>query len=143
MSIAVKICGLKTRETLEAAVQAGAGATPPSVRRVGGFVYYVSVTGITGGKSAAQAEIRRALDSVRQHTTLPVAVGFGIRTPEQAAEFATIADAAVVGSAIVETIAGSLDEADTRLVSRVAEQITALAAAVHGARGQTRAGART
>lgn len=112
----------------------------------GGFVYYVSVTGITGGKSAAEAEIRRALDSVRQHTTLPVAVGFGIRTPEQAAEVATIADAAVVGSAIVDTIAGSLSEAgdaEPGLVGRVAGQIETLAAAVHGARGQTRAGSKT
>jgi tryptophan synthase alpha chain len=113
------------------------------LKDAGGFVYYVCVTGITGGKSAAGAEIRRALDSVRQHTTLPVAVGFGIRTPEQAAEVATIADAAVVGSAIVDTIAGSLDDAGRQLVGRVAEQIAALAAAVHGARGNAEAGAKT
>ena len=105
----------------------------------GGFVYHVSVTGITGGKSAAEDEISRALDSVRRHTTLPVAVGFGIRKPEQAAKVARIADAAVVGSAIVETIAGSLgDKGEARpgLVDRVTEQVKALAAAVHGARGQ-------
>ena len=108
------------------------------LKDAGGFVYYVSVTGITGGKSAAGAEIRNALDSVRQHTTLPVAVGFGIRTPEQAAEVARIADAAVVGSAIVDTIAGALNragKAKTGLVGQVAEQVAALASAVHGARG--------
>ena len=116
------------------------------LKDAGGFVYYVCVTGITGGKSAAGAEIRRALDSVRQHTTLPVAVGFGIRTPEQAAEVATIADAAVVGSAIVDTIAASLNEAgeaETGLVERVTKQVRVLAAAVHGARGQTEAGSKT
>ncbi|MCZ6860255.1 MAG: tryptophan synthase subunit alpha [Alphaproteobacteria bacterium] len=116
------------------------------LKDAGGFVYYVSVTGTTGVKSAAEAEIRNALDSVRQHTTLPVAVGFGIRTPEQAAVVARIADAAVVGSAIVDTIAASLKEAgggNAELVSRVAEQIKALAAAVHGARSQTKAGSKT
>ena len=112
---------------------------------IGGFVYYVSVTGITGGKSAAEAEIREALDSVRQHTTLPVAVGFGIRTPEQAARIARIADAAVVGSAIVDTIAGGLNEAGEAgagLVGQVARQVEALAQAVHGGRSQTRAGSK-
>lgn len=116
------------------------------LKDAGGFVYYVSVTGITGAKSPAEAEIHRALDSVRQHTTLPVAVGFGIRTPEQAAEVARIADAAVVGSAIVDTIAGSLNDAgdaEPGLVARVAGQIKALAAAVHGARRRTKAGSKT
>jgi len=120
-----------------------AGRLGTVLRDAGGFVYYVSVTGITGGKSAAGAEIRRALDSVRQHTTLPVAVGFGIRTPEQAAEVARNADAVVVGSAIVDTIAASLNANEADRVNHVAEQVGALAAAVHGARGQTRAGSKT
>ncbi len=120
-----------------------AGRLSTVLRDAGGFVYYVSVTGITGGKSAAGAEIRDALDSVRQHTTLPVAVGFGIRTLEQAAEVARNADAVVVGSAIVDTIAASLDANEADRVNCVAEQIGALAAAVRAARGQTRAGSKT
>ena len=70
-----------------------------------GFIYYVSVAGITGTKSAAQASIENAVARLRRKTTLPLAVGFGIRTPEQAAEAARTADAAVVGSALVGEIA--------------------------------------
>jgi tryptophan synthase alpha chain len=74
-----------------------------------GFVYYVSVTGITGTKSAAADEVAVAVDRLRRHTDLPIAVGFGIKTPDQAAAVARVADAAVVGSALVETVVQNLD----------------------------------
>ncbi len=71
----------------------------------GGFVYYVSVAGITGKQQAAQASIEEAVARIKAATDLPVAVGFGVRTPEQAAAIGKVADGVVVGSAIVELIA--------------------------------------
>jgi tryptophan synthase alpha chain len=79
------------------------------LEKASGFVYYVSITGITGTRSAALADVSAAVERLRRHTELPVAVGFGIRTPAQAAEIVGVADAAVVGSALVQTIADSLD----------------------------------
>lgn len=70
-------------------------------RHASGFVYQIAVKGITGSHSASLEELSAAVTRLREHTTLPVAIGFGIRTPEQAAEVATVADAVVVGSAIV------------------------------------------
>ncbi len=102
-----------------------------------GFVYYVSITGITGTASAATADIAAAYERIRSHTALPVAVGFGIKTPAQAASIAGIADAAVVGSALVNAIAGSLDDQD-RATSETAETVLGLvrelAAGVRGGR---------
>ena len=69
-----------------------------------GFLYYVSVAGITGKQQAAQDSIEAAVAKLKAHTDLPVAVGFGVRTPEQAADIARVADGVVVGSAIVEII---------------------------------------
>jgi len=96
-----------------------------------GFVYYVSVAGVTGTKSAASASVADAVARIRRHTDLPVAVGFGIRTPEQVGEVARIADAAVVGSAIVDVIA------DGSGVESVLEFVAALSAGV----GRPRSGA--
>ena len=79
------------------------------LERASGFVYYVSVTGITGTKSATDKEVTVAVERLRRHTDLPLAVGFGIRTAEQAAAVARVADAAVVGSALVTTVADNLD----------------------------------
>ena len=108
------------------------------LKGAGGFVYHVAVAGITGTKAAGIEELSDALAVVRRHTTLPLAVGFGIRTPEQSAAVARVADAAVVGTAIVERIAGGLG-ADGRagpgLIDGVAASVRALAEAVHGARG--------
>lgn len=70
-----------------------------------GFLYYVSVAGITGLQQAAQASIDEAVARLKAGTDLPVAVGFGVRTPEQAGVIAKVADGVVVGSAIVELIA--------------------------------------
>lgn len=82
---------------------------PRVLGRAAGFVYYVSVAGITGTVSAAVSDIERAVNRIRRTTDLPVGVGFGIRTPEQTAAIAAVADAAVVGSAIVDRIAADLD----------------------------------
>jgi len=78
---------------------------PAVLRNTSGFVYYVSILGITGTRSAADAEIKKAVERLKRHTELPVAVGFGIKTPEQAAAVAKVADAAVVGSALVSRVA--------------------------------------
>jgi tryptophan synthase alpha chain len=79
------------------------------LKNTSGFVYYVAITGVTGTKSADAEQVSHAVERLRQHTDLPIAVGFGIRTRDQVAEIARTADAAVVGSAIVSTIESSLD----------------------------------
>lgn len=78
---------------------------PRVLERSSGFVYYVSVAGVTGAGSATTEQITAAITRLRRHTTLPVSVGFGIRTPEQAATIARLADGVVVGSALVDKIA--------------------------------------
>ncbi len=78
---------------------------PQVLDGAGGFLYYVSVAGITGLQQAAQASIEGAVARLKAATDLPVAVGFGIRTPGQAASVARVADGVVVGSAIVELVA--------------------------------------
>jgi len=85
---------------------------PRVVENASGFVYFVSITGITGTKSAAAGDVAGHVGRIRKFTDLPVAVGFGIKTPEQAAEIAAVADAAVVGSALVAKITDNLDEND-------------------------------
>ncbi|MGB0747479.1 MAG: tryptophan synthase subunit alpha [Magnetospiraceae bacterium] len=84
---------------------------PAVVEHASGFLYYVSITGITGAASADTAAVAAALDRLRRHSDLPLAVGFGIKTPDQAAAFARLADAAVVGSALVNKVAENLDAA--------------------------------
>lgn len=83
---------------------------PAILNGASGFVYYVAVAGVTGGKSATADDIGKAVARIRRHTSLPVAVGFGIRTPEQAADIAARADGAVVGSAIVSLVEQGLDD---------------------------------
>ena len=85
-----------------------AGRLARVLERASGFVYYVSITGITGTRSAAQLDVRQAVSLIRQQTDLPIAVGFGIKTAAQVAQTAEIADAVVVGSAIVDRIAEGL-----------------------------------
>ena len=102
-----------------------------------GFVYYVSITGITGTRSPTAASLAAALPRLRRVTDLPVAIGFGVRTPEQAADAVRVADAAVVGSALMDTLAASLDEhgrAAPDTAERVLAQVRGLAAGVRGAR---------
>ena len=98
-----------------------------------GFVYYVAVAGVTGVKEAVAADVAPAVARVRAASGLPVAVGFGVKTPERAAEIARVADAVVVGSALVEEVAGAL-HANTSPVSRVLDKVRTLAQAVRGAR---------
>ncbi len=105
---------------------------PVVVRRTSGFVYYVSVAGVTGVKEADADAVAPAVERVRKASGLPVAVGFGIRTPERAAAVARVADAVVVGSALVDEIAAGL-AAHEAVTPRVLEAAARLAKAVRQA----------
>lgn len=110
---------------------------PAVLNHTAGFIYYVSIAGITGTKSADAEAVAQAVARLRRHSSLPVAVGFGIRTPEQAASVARIADAAVVGSALVDELAAHLDaagRAKPELVEAVLGRVRALAQGVRAAR---------
>ena len=109
---------------------------PTVLRRTSGFVYYVSVAGVTGVKEADAEAIRPALQRVKAASNLPVAVGFGIKTPERAAAVARIADAVVVGSVLVDEIAAAL-EAGEDAAPKVLARARGLAQAVRGARHET------
>jgi tryptophan synthase alpha chain len=104
-----------------------------------GFIYYVAIAGITGTRSADSAEVAAAVARLRRFTDLPIAVGFGIRNPEQAAAVARAADAAVVGSALVQRLSANVaadGQAMPTLVDAVVADIVALAAGVRRARLQ-------
>jgi len=110
---------------------------PRIVEHASGFLYYVAIAGITGTRSAESADVKSAVTRLRRFTRLPIAVGFGIRTPEQAAAVARAADAAVVGSALVQRLALNLDPDDTAkpgLVDAVLTDVRALAVGVRGVR---------
>ena len=83
---------------------------PVVLRNTSGFVYYVSVLGITGAKSAHHDQVHKAVNRLQRHTDLPVAVGFGLTTADDVRQITKSADAAVVGTAIVEQISNGLDE---------------------------------
>lgn len=103
-----------------------------------GFVYYVAITGITGTRSATSEHLSLAIPRIRKATDLPIAIGFGVRTPAQAAEASRIADAAVVASALIETLSQHLDEtghARPEAVATVLAQVRGLAAAVRQTQG--------
>ena len=102
-------------------------------RGTSGFVYYVSVAGVTGVKEAQAASVAPAVERVRKAANLPVAVGFGVKTPERAAEIARVADAVVAGSVFVDEVAGAL-AANEPVVPRVLAKVKALADAVKTAR---------
>lgn len=101
--------------------------------RTSGFVYYVSVAGVTGVKEAVAAQVAPNVERVRRASGLPVAVGFGIRTPERAAEIARVADAVVVGSALVDVVAEAV-EMNKDVTTEVLSKVRALAKAVQAAR---------
>ena len=110
---------------------------PQVLTNTSGFVYYVSIAGITGTRSAASGQVAEAVARLKRHTDLPIAVGFGIKTPEQAREIAAAADAAVVGSALVDTVKAHLDEqgrAKPDLVEALLGFVRTLADGVRGAR---------
>ncbi len=109
-----------------------AARLPTALAKASGFVYYVSITGITGTASASEDAVAAAVARLKRQTTLPVAVGFGIKTPAQAAAVARHADAAVVGSALVQRLADNIGKPD--LVTAVLDDVRALAAGVRGAR---------
>mgnify|MGYP000524749685 CR=1 FL=1 len=118
-----------------------APTTPPDrveliVKRGKGFIYYVSREGVTGMQQTVSDTIGPMTQIIRQHTDIPIAVGFGIKTPEQAAEIASVADAAVVGSALVEIVAANLDKdgkAEPGLADKLLGLVKDLAAGVRGA----------
>jgi tryptophan synthase alpha chain len=110
---------------------------PRIVEHASGFIYYVAIAGITGTRSADSASVAAAVTRLRRYTRLPVAVGFGIRSPEQAAEVARAADAAVVGSSLVQRLALNLNpdnSAKPGLVEAVLADVLALAQGVRRAR---------
>ena len=103
---------------------------PKVLANASGFIYYVSVAGVTGGSAPTPERLEGAVGQLREHTELPIAVGFGIRTAEQAATIGRFSDAVVVGSALVDCIehAVTADEAVERvhtLVSELAESVRA------------------
>jgi tryptophan synthase alpha chain len=111
---------------------------PAVLRNTGGFIYYVAISGITGTKSADSGQVAAAVARLKRHTRLPVAVGFGIKNPAQAAAVARVADAAVVGSALVERLASQLDKrgrAKPGLIAALLKDVKALAKGVRQARG--------
>ena len=120
-----------------AAPTSGEARLPQIVEHASGFIYYVAIAGITGTRSAAAADVAAAVARLRRFTPLPVAVGFGIRTPAQAAEVARAADAAVVGSSLVQCLALNLNPDSTakpNLVDAVLAEVRALAQGVRNAR---------
>jgi tryptophan synthase alpha chain len=112
---------------------------PAVLANTSGFVYYVSITGITGAASADSNVVGDAVARIKRHTRLPVCVGFGIRTPDAARAIAERADGSVVGTALVDALRGSLDHegrATGKTVSAVAELTRALAQGVRAAKRQ-------
>jgi tryptophan synthase alpha chain len=112
---------------------------PVVLDRARGFLYYVAIAGITGTRAADTDAVAAAVARLRRFTRLPLAVGFGIKNPQQAAAVARTADAAVVGTALVERLAANLDgsgNAEPGLVDAVLADVRALAAGVRGARSQ-------
>ena len=109
---------------------------PAVLANTSGFVYYVSITGITGAAAADSTAVSGAVARIKRHTKLPVCVGFGIRTPDAARAIASHADGAVVGTALVDALRGSLDaegRATAKTVNAVAELTALLAQGVRGA----------
>jgi len=110
---------------------------PAVLKNTSGFVYYVSITGITGAAAPETAKVVAAVARIKRHTKLPIAVGFGVRTAEHARAIAAGADAVVVGSALVEAVRASLDRegrATAKTVKAVTDLVAALAAGVRAAR---------
>jgi tryptophan synthase alpha chain len=110
---------------------------PAVLANTSGFVYYVSITGITGAAAPDPAKVKEAVARIKRHTALPVAVGFGVRTGEQARAIAQGAGGVVVGSALVDAVRTSLDadgQATARTVAAVTELVVQLAAGMRGAR---------
>jgi tryptophan synthase alpha chain len=112
---------------------------PAVLANTSGFVYYVSITGITGAAAADSGAVAEAVARIKRHTKLPVCVGFGIRTPQVARAIAERADGAVVGTALVDALRSSLD-ADGRATAKTVDAVADLAASLaQGVRGAVQA----
>lgn len=110
---------------------------PAVLKNTSGFVYYVSIAGVSGAAAPQTSNVIDAVARIKRHTNLPIAVGFGLKTPEQARAIAEGADAAVVGSALVEAVRTSLDDkqrATPKTVKAVTDLVSALAEGVRSAR---------
>ncbi len=110
---------------------------PAGLANTSGFVYYVSITGITGAATLDSGKATAAVSRIKRHTDLPVAVGFGVKTADYARALAQVADGVVVGSALVDALKASLDKdnkATAKTVKAVTDLVAALADGVHGAR---------
>jgi tryptophan synthase alpha chain len=114
---------------------------PAVLANTSGFVYYVSITGITGAATPNPAKVTAAVARIKRHTKLPVAVGFGVRTAEQAAAIASGADGVVVGSALVNALKESLDGDDRATPKTVTVVINLVAELARGVRGARRVAA--
>ena len=106
-----------------------AARLPAVIEGSQGFLYYVSVAGITGKQQAAIDSIEANVSRIKQSTDLPVAVGFGVRTPEQAAEIAKVADGVVVGSAFIDLVEEVGSEVPAKLQERTSPMVAAMRAA--------------
>jgi tryptophan synthase alpha chain len=114
---------------------------PAVLANTSGFVYYVSITGITGAAAPDVSKVTEAVARIKRHTKLPVAVGFGVRTAKQARAIAAGAEGVVVGSALVNAIKDSLDKkgkATARTVKAVTGLVAELAEGVRGAKKATK-----
>ena len=114
-----------------------AARLPKVLNNASGFLYYVSVTGVTGTREPDVDAVRDALAHIRTATDLPIAVGFGVKTPQQARAIAEVADGVVVGSALVNAVRNSLDDqgrATDGTISAVLDLVSALAEGVRAAR---------
>lgn len=112
---------------------------PAVLANTAGFVYYVSITGITGAATAVPSLVGQAVARIKRHTSLPVAVGFGVKTPEGAAAIAAGADGVVVGSALIDALRATLDSEDRATpatIPAVTGLVGKLAAAVRAVRRQ-------
>jgi tryptophan synthase alpha chain len=110
---------------------------PKVLKNTSGFVYYVSMTGITGGKIADYSKVTDAVQRIKRYTPLPVAVGFGVKTPEDAATIAKVADGVVVGTALINALKATLtsdDQATKTTVSAVTDLVSSLAKAIRNTR---------
>jgi tryptophan synthase alpha chain len=110
---------------------------PAVLRNTSGFVYYVSITGITGAAIPDYSKVASAVSRIKKHTRLPVAVGFGVKSAQSAAEIAAHADGVVVGSALIDALKNSLDENDRATkdtVGAVANLVAEIAGGVKSAR---------
>jgi tryptophan synthase alpha chain len=112
---------------------------PAVLKNTSGFVYYVSITGITGSAKPDNSSVAAAVARIKRHTTLPIAVGFGVKAADQARLIAENADAVVVGSALVDALRATLDgqnRATKDTVGAVTDLVSSLAAGVRSARRQ-------